>query len=57
MPLAALRFVERGQLGPIATLALPLFISANLIIGWIALRTFALALQGQLLARGPFQKS
>jgi tellurite resistance protein len=57
LPLAALRFVERGQLGPIATLALPLFISANLIIGWIAVRTFALALQGQLLARGPFQKS
>jgi tellurite resistance protein len=56
LPLAALRFVERGQLGPIATLALPLFIGANLIIGWIALRTFALALQGQLLVRGPSQK-
>lgn len=48
MPIAALRFVERGQTGPIATLALPLFIAANLIIGWIALRTLRLALKRRL---------
>ena len=56
LPLAALRFVERGQTGPIAVLALPLFLGANLIIGWIALRTIALAVQGQLLTRAPPQK-
>jgi len=51
LPLAALRFVERGQTGPIATLAIPLFVGANLIIGWIALRTIRLALMGKLLPR------
>ena len=51
LPLAALRFVERGQAGPIAALALPLFVGANLIIGWIAARTLLLALRGELLSR------
>lgn len=51
LPLAALRFVERGQTGPIAALAAPLFVAANLIIGWIALRTLRLALRGELLPR------
>jgi tellurite resistance protein len=51
LPLAALRFVERGQTGPISFLATPLFISANLIIGWIALRTVRLAFTGKLLPR------
>ena len=51
LPLAALRFVERGQTGPISFLAFPLFIGANLIIGWIALRTLRLALSGRLLPR------
>ncbi len=51
LPLAALRFVERGQAGPISFLAIPLFIGANLIIGWIALRTLRLALTGRLLPR------
>ncbi len=49
LPLAALRFVERGQTGPIAALAWPLFAGANLIIGWIALRTVWLAIRGELL--------
>jgi tellurite resistance protein len=49
LPLAALRFVERGQTGPISFLAIPLFIGANLIIGWIALRTVRLAFTGKLL--------
>ncbi|MGO4526621.1 dicarboxylate transporter/tellurite-resistance protein TehA [Microvirga sp. 2MCAF35] len=51
LPLAALRLVERGQTGPIAFLATPLFIVANLIIGWIALRTLRLAVSGRLLPR------
>ncbi|OYU50506.1 MAG: dicarboxylate transporter/tellurite-resistance protein TehA [Rhizobiales bacterium PAR1] len=49
LPLAALRFVERGQSGPIATLSGLIFLIANLIIGWIALRTLLLALTGKLL--------
>ncbi|MCA0405365.1 MAG: dicarboxylate transporter/tellurite-resistance protein TehA [Proteobacteria bacterium] len=49
MPVAALRFVERGQHGPIAMLSLPLFVVANVIIGWIALRTLRLALTGRLI--------
>ena len=51
LPLAALRFVERGQAGPISCLAIPLFIGANLVIGWIALRTVRLAFTGRLLPR------
>ena len=46
MPLAALRFIERGQTGPIAAPAAPLFAEANLIIGWIAVRTLLLAISG-----------
>ncbi|WP_404286867.1 dicarboxylate transporter/tellurite-resistance protein TehA [Microvirga sp. RSM25] len=49
LPLAALRFVERGQTGPISFLAIPLFIGANLVIGWIAIRTVQLASTGKLL--------
>ncbi len=51
LPLAALRFVERGQAGPIAFLAIPLFIGANLVIGSIALRTVRLTVTGKLLPR------
>lgn len=51
LPLAALRIVERGQAGPINFLAIPLFIGATLVIGWIALRTLRLALTGKLLPR------
>ena len=39
LPLAALRFVERGETGIIAKLALPIFALSNLIIGWLALRS------------------
>ena len=39
IPLAALRLLELGQTGPVAVLALPLFAGANLVIGWIALRS------------------
>lgn len=49
LPAAALRFVERGQSGPISHLALPIFVAANLIIGWIAVRTLILAVNGTLL--------
>jgi tellurite resistance protein len=46
LPLAALRFVERGQAGLASLLSVPLFIGANLLIGWIASRTLQLALTG-----------
>lgn len=49
LPLAALRFIERGDTGPIATLAVPLFIAANLIIGTLMLGTLVLLLRGKLL--------
>ncbi|WP_204323110.1 hypothetical protein, partial [Streptococcus pneumoniae] len=39
LPLAALRLVERGVGAPVTILAPLLFVAANLIIGWIALRT------------------
>ncbi|WP_244622642.1 hypothetical protein [Microvirga brassicacearum] len=51
LPLAALRFVERGQAGPISCLAIPLFIGANLVIGWITLQTLRLAFTGKLLSQ------
>src|SRR4051794_24406018 len=44
LPLAALRFIERGQTGPTAVPAAPLFAKANLIVGWIAVRTLLLAI-------------
>lgn len=53
LPLAALRLTERGLEGPNASLAVPLFAAANLIIGWIALRTLDLLLRGKLLPVRP----
>lgn len=53
LPLAALRLTERGLEGPSASLAVPLFVAANLIIGWIALRTLSLLLRGKLLPVRP----
>ncbi|MFF9551259.1 dicarboxylate transporter/tellurite-resistance protein TehA [Methylobacterium fujisawaense] len=53
LPLAALRLTERGLDGPSASLAVPLFVAANLIIGWIALRTLGLLLRGKLLPVRP----
>lgn len=46
MPLAALRFVERGETGIVATLALPLFAAANLIIALLVFATIRLLLSG-----------
>lgn len=45
---SALSMVEKGQTGVIAQLALPLFVLANLFIGWIAVRTVGLTLSGRL---------
>jgi tellurite resistance protein len=49
LPLAALRFIEKGYAGPVAIIALPLFIAANLIIGMILLGTIVLLFKGKLL--------
>ena len=49
MPLAALRFIEKGYAGPVASMALPLFVAANLIIGSILLGTIVLLVKGKLL--------
>lgn len=49
LPLAALRLTERGLEGPNGNLAIPLFIIANLFIGWTALRTVVLLHQRKLL--------
>ena len=51
LPLAALRFIERGYTGPVASMALPLFFAANLIIGSILIGTIVLLLKGKLLPR------
>jgi tellurite resistance protein len=48
LPLAALRLTERGLEGPNGSLAIPLFIVANLFIGWTAIRTIVLSHQGKL---------
>lgn len=45
LPLAAMRLVEQGAGASVVQLALPLFVAANLIIGWIALRSLALIVQ------------
>lgn len=42
LPLAALRLVEKGAGEPVTWMAVPMFIAANLIIGWIALRSLVL---------------
>lgn len=46
---SALWLVERGQTGPVAMMALPLFVGANIFIGWIAARTLVLAMTGTLV--------
>jgi tellurite resistance protein len=52
LPLAALRFIEKGYAGPVAGMALPLFVAANLIIGSILLGTVVLLVKGKLLPKG-----
>ena len=49
LALASLHFVERGVTGIMADFAVLLFISANIIIGGIALGTLRLLLRGKLL--------
>lgn len=53
MPLAALHFVERGDKGLIAQLALPLFAVSNLVIGLMVLATLRRAFKGLLLVIPP----
>jgi tellurite resistance protein len=43
LPLAALRFAERGHTGIVSKLALPIFAVSNLIIGWFVIRSLVLA--------------
>ena len=49
LALASLRFVERGMTGMMVGLAVLLFISANIVVGSIALGTVHLLLRGKLL--------
>ncbi|QCI66693.1 dicarboxylate transporter/tellurite-resistance protein TehA [Phreatobacter stygius] len=53
LPLAALRLVERGAGAPVTALAPLLFLAANLIIGWIALRTLWALMARLGTFRGP----
>lgn len=48
LALASLHFVERGMTGIVTSLALPLFIGANIAIASITLGTLRLLLQGKL---------
>ena len=48
---ASLRAVERGAVGAIELLAVPLFVSANVIIAILTVKTVGLALQRRLLPR------
>jgi tellurite resistance protein len=49
LPAACLRMVTLGVTGPIAQMALPLFVVANVFIGVLAIRTFVLLVRGRLL--------
>ena len=49
LALAVMRMVERGLTGPVQWLALPLFVFANLFIGWVAIGTVSLLVRGKLL--------
>ena len=42
LPLAAMRLTEKGAEAPVPELAILLFVAANLIIGWIAVRSLIL---------------
>ncbi len=46
---APLRMIERGDIGPVATLAPWLFVSANVVIGTLTIGTLYLLLVGRLL--------
>jgi tellurite resistance protein len=45
---APLRLIERGETGPIATLAPILFLTANLVVGMVALATIWLIVKGRM---------
>jgi tellurite resistance protein len=49
LPALAMRMVERGATGPAAFLAPVLFVAANLVFGWLIVRTLALLARGTLL--------
>lgn len=49
LALVALRMLERGVVGPVAVLALPLFAIANLIIALLVIGTVVLLARGELL--------
>lgn len=53
LPLSALRMVQHGIEGPIAELALPLFVAANAIIGYLTVRTAWLLITGRLISTPP----
>lgn len=57
LPLAALRFVERGNIGIVSTLALPIFVISNVIIGWFAIRSLLIAKNYLFRSIGPAAKS
>jgi tellurite resistance protein len=53
LPTMAMEMLARGADGPIAWLAPAVFIASNIVIGFMALKTLALLLQGRLLPERP----
>lgn len=53
LPTLAMRMVERGATGPVEWLAPVLFVLANVIIGFLAVRTLSRLLNGTLLPAAP----
>jgi tellurite resistance protein len=53
LPLAVLRMLQHGLQGPVATLALPLFGAANIVIAFLVVRTLILLATGRLLSAAP----
>jgi tellurite resistance protein len=49
LPAACLRMVSLGVTGPIAQIAMPLFVAANIFVGILIVRTFVLLVRGRLL--------
>ncbi len=57
LPLAALRFIQHGHTGFVATLALPIFVVSNCIIGWFILRSLVVAKRYLLPAATPISNT
>jgi tellurite resistance protein len=53
LPALAMRLVERGATGLVATLAPALFVAANLVFGFLVVRTLGLLAKGALLPAAP----